>query len=109
MEVKKKKANGWLIILITLFLVFISLYFMNLIGYYDVTRNRTLLTEEKRQQFENDVNEGKEIDIEDYFEEQKKDYSNNFSDVSLKISDGVDVLVNKGLKETIKALGKLLK
>lgn len=109
MEEKKKSINWWKIIFISLLIVFMCLYFMNMVGYYDASRNRMLLTEEKRRQFEEDVSEGKEIDIKDYFEDQNKDYSNNFSNVSLKISDGVDMIVNKGLRGTMKALGKLLK
>ena len=109
MEEKKKKTNIWFVLLITLFIIFISLYFMNGVGYYDATRNRMILTDEKKEQFEKDVSEGKYIDIEDYFKDQKKDYDNNFSNLSLKVSDSIDVVFNKGLKETIKALGKLFK
>lgn len=109
MEENKKKTNWWLIIFIILLIVFGSLYFMNLIGYYDANRNRMLLTEEKRKQFEHDVSIGKDVRLEDYFENQKKDYGNSFSNLSLKISNSIDVLINKGLKQTFKALGKLFK
>lgn len=105
----KKKHNIWLILLIIFFIIFICLYFMNGVGYYDASRNRMILTEEKKEQFEKDVSEGKYIDIEDYFSDQKKEYDNQFSNLSLKLSDGIDTLVNKGLKETMKALEKLFK
>lgn len=82
---------------------------MNIIGYYDVNRNRTLLTEEKIKEFETDIQNGEYIDLSNYFEQEKKDYNNNFSNISLKISDGIDTFLNKGLKSTLKALEKLFK
>ena len=109
MEDKKEKKNKFLIILYILFIIYICLYFMNMVGYYDTNRNRTILTEEKKRQFEIDVSNGKEVDIEDYFKEQKKDYSNNFSNISLYISNSIDIIINKGLKELLKELGKLFK
>ncbi len=109
MEEEKKKTNWWFIILIILFIIFVSLYFMNGVGYYDSTRNRMILTEEKKEQFEKDVSEGRYIDIENYFSDTNKDYDNNFSNIGLKISDGIDTVLNKGLKKTLKALSKLFK
>ena len=82
---------------------------MNLIGYYDVARNRTILTEEQIEKFETDVKEGNYIDLNDYLEIEKKDYDNSFSNISLNISNGIDSFLNKGLKTTLKALEKLFK
>ena len=109
MEEKKKKNNPWGIILLVLFIIFICLYFMNVIGYYDVNRNRMKMTEEKIQQFESDVESGEYIDLNDYFLEEKRDYDNSFSNISLTVSDGINVFLNKGLKSTMDALGKLFK
>lgn len=82
---------------------------MNVIGYYDVARNRTVLTEEQIEKFETDVKEGNYIDLNDYLETEKKDYDNGFSNISLNISNGIDNFLNKGLKTAIKALEKLFK
>lgn len=109
MEEKKKTKNPWGIILLILFIVFICLYFMNMIGYYDVNRNRMVMTEEKMKEFENDISLGKYIDLNNYFEEENRDYDNNFSNISLQVSNGIDTFLNKGLKSIIKALGKLFK
>lgn len=107
MEEKKKKSTPWGVILIVLFIIFISLYFMNVIGYYDVNRNRMMMTEEKIKEFELDVESGNYIDINDYLEDVKRDYDNGFSNLSLKVSNGIDVFLNKGLKSAMKALEKL--
>jgi len=109
LEDKKKKPNYIKYIFITLFVIFLCLYFMNIIGYYDVNRNRTILTEEKIKEFETDIKNGEYIDLNDYLEEEKKEYDNNFSNLSLKLSSGIDTFLNKGLKSTLKALEKLFK
>jgi len=109
MEEKQKQTNYFKIIFIIIFIIFISLYFMNIIGYYDVGRNRMLLTEEKIKQFELDVENGKYIDLNNYFSEEQRNYDNGFSNVSLKISSSIDEFLNKGLGKTIKALEKLFK
>jgi len=107
MEEKKKKHNYFKYIFITLFIIYISLYFMNSIGYYDVNRNKTILTEEKIKEFELDVENGEYIDLNNYIEENNKNYNNHFSNISLKFSDGIDKFLNNGLKQTLKALEKL--
>jgi len=109
LEEKKKKTNYFKIIFIVLFIIFISLYFMNFIGYYDVTRNRTILTQEQINRFEKDIEEGNFIDLNDYLEEDKKEYDNGFSNISLNISNGIDTVLNNGLKSAFKAIEKLFK
>lgn len=109
MEEKKKKPNYWGITLIVLFIIFLCLYLMNIIGYYDVNRNRMLLTDEKIKEFEIDVQNGEYIDINNYFEKEQEKYDNNFSNISLKVSNGIETFLNKGLKSAMKAIGKLFK
>jgi len=109
LEEKKKKTNYFKIVFIILFIVFISLYFMNVIGYYDVARNRTILTQEQITRFEKDIKEGNYIDLNDYLEEEKKEYDNGFSNLSLNISNGIDTILNNGLKSALKAIEKLFK
>lgn len=109
MEEKKPKPNYFKIILIILIIIFLSLYFMNIVGYYDVNRNRTILTEEQIKQFERDIENGEYIDINDYLEPKNKDYDNSFSNISLNISNGIDTFLNKFLQKALKMMGKLLK
>ena len=82
---------------------------MNIVGYYDVNRNRVMMTEEKIKEFEADVANGEYIDINNYFADEKKEYDNGFSNISLNVSKGIDIFLNKGLKGAMKALGKLFK
>lgn len=67
-----------------LFLSFLVLYFAQAGGYYeDLNNKKASLTEEKIKQFEQDVKDGKEIKVENYIVNIKKDYSNKISDFGL--------------------------
>lgn len=67
-----------------LFLSFLVLYFAQAGGYYeDLNSKKASLTEEKIKEFEEDVKNGKEIKVENYVVNIKKDYSNKISDFGL--------------------------
>lgn len=77
----KKIFNMLVWLLIISFLV---VYFAQANGYYeDVQNQKTTLTEEKIKQFEKDVNDGKEIKVENYVVNIRKDYSNKISNFGL--------------------------
>lgn len=94
-----------------LFLSFLVLYFAQAGGYYeDINNKKASLTEEKIKQFEEDVKEGKEIKVENYVVDIKKDYGNNVSSFGLftsktfaegfkwtmnKVFGGIDKVVNE--------------
>lgn len=72
----KKKPNWFLRILTFLFIIYVALYIAGTTGYYEKTlRDKTILTEEKIKEFEEDISNNKPIDIESYLPEQT-DYSN---------------------------------
>ena len=67
-----------------LFISFLVLYFSQASGYYDELNNRkTELTKEQIKRFEEDVKNGKMVDIKDYMKENTKNYSNRFSSFGL--------------------------
>lgn len=77
----KKIFNG---LIWFLFLSFLVLYFAQANGYYeDLNNKKSSLTEEKIKQFEKDVKNGKEIKVENYVVDIKKDYDNNVSSFGL--------------------------
>lgn len=94
-----------------LFLSFLVLYFAQEGGYYENLNNKkTTLTEEKIKQFEEDIKSGKEINVENYVVNVKKDYSNKVSSFGLftskifakyfkigleKMFGGIDAAVNQ--------------
>lgn len=108
MEEKKKKPNYLKFILITLFVIYISLYILNYTGYYDGNiRRRVEFTKDQIEEFESDVESGEIVDLNDYLKEQNKDYVNKTSRMGYAISTNTEKFLNEGLKEIIKFLSKL--
>lgn len=67
-----------------LFISFLVLYFAQAGGYYEELNNKkSSLTEDKIKQFEKDVKMGKEIKVENYVVNIRKDYSNKVSSFGL--------------------------
>lgn len=106
---KKKKVNWFKIIFSTLFVAYISLYFLNVSGYYDGNiRRKVQFTEEQIEAFERDVAAGENVDIKDYLKDQNKDFTNNISKFGYKLSFNIDRMFNSGVKEILRVLSKLL-
>ena len=103
---KIKKSLGFIPIIILF--MFVGLYFIYQNGYYDkLTRDKILLTNEQIERFEQDVIDGKDVTLEDYVEE-KKDYTTKISKASLKISDKIDNLIDKGIKFIFKKISDVV-
>lgn len=92
-----------------LFLSFLVLYFAEAGGYYEsVNSKKTYLTNEKIKQFEKDVKEGREIKVENYMVEIKKDYSNNISKFGLFTSKTFSKYFKKGLTSIFSGIDKMV-
>ena len=107
MDEKKKKNNVFLKVLSVLFLIYISLYMMDNLGYYNINTKNKVLTEEAIKEFENDIKNGKSIDIKNYVGDTTN-YKNFYSNLGYNLSVGVDNILNKGLKKVGDILKKLL-
>ena len=104
----KKVFHGFIWLL---FISFLVLYFAQAGGYYeDMNNKKTSLTEEKINAFEEDVKNGKEIRVENYVVNMKKNYGNKISSFGLFTSkifaegfkwgmnslfNGIDKMVNE--------------
>lgn len=104
----KKKSNWFLKIVGVLFMIYFALYLMDNLGYYNVATKQKVITEEKLQEFENDVKNGKSIDIKNYVRDTTN-YRNTFSNIGYNVSIGIDNVLNKGLKDINKIMKKLFK
>lgn len=104
----KKKSNWFLKIVVVLFMIYFALYLMDNLGYYNVATKQKVITEEKLQEFENDVKNGKSIDIKNYVRDTTN-YRNTFSNIGYNVSVGIDNVLNKGLKDINKIMKKLFK
>ncbi len=104
----KKKRNWFLRILTILFIIYIGLYIASISGYYESTlSNKVALTDEAIKRFEQDVIDGKEVDVESYIIEEKVDYSNKFSDAGEKLGTSIQKILTEGISgvwEAIKVL-----
>ena len=94
----KKKKNWFLRLLLILFIVFIGLYIASISGYYEATLgNKVALTDEAIKRFEQDVIEGKMVDVENYILEERVDYSNTFTDAADKITELTQKVLSEGI------------
>ena len=106
---KKKKNNVFKFIFMIFFLSFLVIYFSELTGYYEYQNyKKTVFTEEKIKEFEEDVAKGKRVDINDYIVVDTKNYNNRLSKLTSGLSDEISKLVNGGVENTFKFLSRLI-
>lgn len=105
----KVKDNFFKFALLTLFLIFIALYYSSNSGLIDYqARNKTVLTEEKIKQFEEDVKNNVEIDLKKYVEEKEEKYDNNLSKTTLKVSNTIGQTVQTALNFLFSKLDRVM-
>ena len=106
---KKKDPNRYFWRpLIILFIVFTALYIAMESGYYTSNLGKkTELTQEKILEFEADIKEGKEIDINDYIPNEFIDYGSKTSKMGMNLSNRTEKFMTKGIGEIFKILGSL--
>lgn len=98
----------WIVITI-LFAIFLTLYISQAIGYYDYEQYKKVeLTSEKIAEFEQDIKDGKEIDVKDYIENVNIDYNNNASKAGLRLSSSIKKYVRSGIDGTLSFFSLLL-
>ena len=107
---KKNKQNKIFKFIFMIFLFsFMTIYFSELTGYYEYQNHKkTALTEEQIRKFEEDVNSGKEVDINQYIVKDDAIYTNKLSKVTSKLSDGISGVVESGVDKTFKFLSKFI-
>ena len=97
------------LLILSIFIIFLIMVFSSSGGYYEYELNKkSTLTQEAIKAFEQDVREGKEIDINDYLVNESKDYSNSFSKVGLNLSNKIGKLFSEGVKFIFNSVGKLV-
>ena len=107
---KEKKNNSaffwWPFII--LFIIYISYSLALENGYYETkVKQKTILTDEKIEEFENDIKQGKEIDVKDYTVEDYHDYSSFLSKAGQDLSLGLENFITKGIGEFVAVVSKL--
>jgi len=100
----KKNPGSWFLKGIgILFLLYISLTIAIETGYYEAKLSeKTMITNEAMQKFEEDIKEGKDVDIKDYVTDIRKDYSNQTTKAGVMFSQTVESFMSKGINEMVR-------
>ena len=92
---------------ITLLMTFVTLYISQATGYYEYTEHKKMVfTNEQIKKFEQDVADGKDVRIEDYLENQTKDYNNKVSKFGYQLSNTLGKYVKNGLAKTFEVISQ---
>ena len=92
------KNNFVRIMSLTVFLIFLALYYSSNAGLIDYqARNKTVLTEEQIKMFEEDVKNNIEIDLKKYIDDKEEKYDNNISKTTLRLSNTIGETIQGGL------------
>lgn len=94
----------------TLVIVFLVMIFTSSSGYYEYELNKkTTLTNEAIEKFEQDLKDGKNIDIDDYVVKDDKNYDNRISKMGNNISNKIDNIMSAGINYLFKYIEKSIK
>ena len=105
---QKKNYNLFWWILSISFILFVSLVIAYDSGYYEANISRkSKITNEKIREFEQDVKQGKDIDIKDYVESDFIDYSSPMSKVGAKLSSTIDDFMNNSFTNFFSFVSRL--
>ena len=93
-----KKHNFFKTLFILVFLLFLALFIASKTGYYEKKlRDNSILTEEQIKKFEEDIKNGKSVDISNYVINENKDHTTKLTSdvysVSLKLEKTIDKIV----------------
>ncbi len=106
----KDKLNKIFKSMVTIsFIIFTVLYISQASGYFDYqNRKKVMMTNSQIKQFEQDVKEGKNVDLKKYIEANNKNYQNKLSKAGLSISTTSEKAIQKIIEETFKVLSKAI-
>lgn len=106
---KKKKYKLLKTALYVLIFVYLIIFVSANTGYYEYNNHKKVaLTEQKIREFEEDIKNGKNIDINNYLVKEDYSYDNKLSLAAIKVSDGISSVVSSGVKYSFKWISKLL-
>lgn len=110
MKDKKKLINKFFkMCLIISFAIFITIFISNEYGYYEYQKHEQVtLTEEQIKQFEQDIKDGKNVELQNYIKNPNKNYQTNFSKLGLNISNSVSGIIKKSVDSLFSKLGKMM-
>ena len=105
----KKAKIFFKIIFIFSLISYMTFYISLKSGYYEYNnRKKMTFTSEQIKQFENDIKNGKNVDIESYLNNSNKNYQNKISKLTLDISLGISKYTKKGINIIFTKIGNAI-
>ena len=102
-----KKESIFKFILLCFIICFLVILFAGKTGYYEKKlRDNSILTEEQIKKFEEDIKNGKNVDISNYVINENKDYTTNFTNDVYSVSLKVEKTIDKIVKFIFNEIGK---
>lgn len=99
----------FMILMCLLFIIFLIIYFSSKTSYYEYSNHKkVLITNDKINKFEKDINEGKNVNINDYIKDESKDYSNNLTRLGDFISNNIFEISGKVVKISYNFISKVI-
>lgn len=89
-------------IFLVMFITFFTIYISGMCGYFEYEQyKKKTFTSEQIKQFESDIKEGKNVDIESYLDNTDRNYQNNVSNFFLSVSDNISKYMRKGINAVL--------
>ena len=96
-------------LLVAVIVMFTCMYIITSGNYYEYqVRQKSNLTEEAIKQFEKDISEGKNVDINDYLDNTNKDLNNKMSNINKNISNKISSAFGNSIKYIFESIGKAI-
>ena len=103
------KENIFKFIFMFLLVIYLCLYFTNMTGLYEYKNYKKMsLTSEQIEKFEQDVKNGKEINIDNYIVEEKTMHNNKIGNFEKKFSFKFSEVLTNTLTKTFNFLSKFI-
>ena len=91
------------------FIVFLISYVISESGYYEYNlRNKSIMTKESMEKFEDDLKNGKDVQMEDYVVNTTKNYTSRLTSSTNKISTSVNSFLKKGIERVFEVASRLV-
>ena len=105
----KKKTKIFKFIFVMCFVSYLTFYIAGQTGYYEYNaRKKMTFTKEQIEKFEQDVKEGKNIDMEEYLKNTDKNYQNKISKATLSLSENISKITRKGINVIFSKIGNAI-
>lgn len=109
MNKTKLRTTVFRISFIVLFAIFLTIFMSNKYGYYEYKKHEQVtLTQEQIAKFEQDVKDGKNIDLENYLDHTTKNYQTKLSQAGLNVSNSLANIIKSGVDGFFKYIGKFV-